>query len=122
MLFTPPPRASNLKPFDSDTIETPLLSTWTGTWSFAGVANIPQIPGRRSVTWIAPQAVPDDYDNIHAWPWSMSFASTAPGGVPDGESLFQVLFAINVSISDAYAKATIAQAVHNLTSPSGAFA
>jgi hypothetical protein len=118
MLFTPPPSVKNLAPFGLEANETAALSTFTGTWSFAGVARIPAIPSGYSVYSYAPDSTPDNYLGIRDWPWTMSLTS-APN-IPADEHLFRVLFATNYSISHADAKKTIASAVQNITT-SGTF-
>lgn len=111
LLFTPPPSVDRLGSFDLDSKESAPLSTWTGTWSFAGVARIPSIPVNTTVTFTAPDAAPSNYLNIRDMPYTLSLESS---GLP-GEDLFEVLFATNYSISQADAKAKITEAVKQLT-------
>ncbi|KAL9617235.1 MAG: hypothetical protein Q9160_007963 [Pyrenula sp. 1 TL-2023] len=112
LLFTPPPSVQGLKSFDLDAKETKPLSTFTGTWSYAGVARIPSIPVNTTVTFTAPEAAPSNYLNIRDMPYTLSLASTR---LP-GEDLFEVLFATNYSISAADAKAAITARVGQMVS------
>lgn len=116
MLFTPPPSLNKLAPFDLDSREIDIFSTWTPTWSFAGIARIPTLPGNYSISYIAPAGAPTDYLAIRNWPYTLALGSVGPAG----ENLFSVLIATNYSVTHAEAKAMVTSAVKNTTSPGGA--
>ena len=51
LLFTPPPSVHNLEPFGVNAYEKDVLSTFTGTWSFAAVVQAVDVPANTSVYW-----------------------------------------------------------------------
>ncbi|KAL9059112.1 MAG: hypothetical protein Q9162_001330 [Coniocarpon cinnabarinum] len=111
LLFTPPPSLGNLAPFDLDAKETAPYSTWTGAYTLAAVARIPDIPENTTVLFTAPDAAPSNTLNIRDWPYSLSLASAA---IP-GEDLFEILLSTNYSISHEDGQKLIMDAVQNLT-------
>jgi len=111
LLVTIPPSVARLDWMDLDTREIDVFSTWTPTWSFAGVARIPSIPANYTVQFYAPAAAPNHQLDIRNWPYTLSIAATGP----PGESLFRVLIASNESTTHAEAKGIVDVSVRNLT-------
>ncbi|KAF2475225.1 FAD/NAD(P)-binding domain-containing protein [Lindgomyces ingoldianus] len=110
LLVTAPPSLPNLEPFDLDKQEKAVFSTWTPTWSFAGVLKVPCIPENYSVSYISSASLPSDHLALRDYPFTLRFDSTGPSGL----GLFRVLFATNYTITHAEAKVTISESAQKL--------
>lgn len=117
LLFTPPPSEQEVAALDPDEHELEVLSHWTPTYSFIGVARVPGIPINDGVYWTAPSAAPDNYMNVRNWPWTMLATST---GLND--STVEVLMSTNYSISQADAQELCTKNFEGLFAPGGAYA
>lgn len=116
LLFTPPPSLDKLTAFGLDATEIGVLSTWTPTWSFAGVVYLPGLPEGNTVNFYAPAANGSHYRAIRDSSTTFTLSSTGP----PGSHLFRVLFASNTSISNDEAKQVISDDIDKLCS-SGTF-
>ncbi|PSK37989.1 hypothetical protein B9Z65_1180 [Elsinoe australis] len=116
LLFTPPPSLDKLTAFGLDATEIGVLSTWTPTWSFAGVVYLPGLPEGNTVNFYAPAANGSHYRAIRDFSTTFTLSSTGP----PGSHLFRVLFASNTSISNDKAKQVISDDIDKLCS-SGTF-
>lgn len=118
LLITPPPSLNTLAPLSPDAHETRLLSTFTPTWNFIGIAHIPSLPENVSINHFSPEAVPSNHLAVRNWPWTLRLDSTGPVG----SGLWRVLFATDFAISHQQAKATVASSVANLFQEGGIYA
>ncbi|KAF2748448.1 FAD/NAD(P)-binding domain-containing protein [Sporormia fimetaria CBS 119925] len=108
VLWTPQPKhGGNLEVFDEDEKEADVFRKLGDTYLYIGVAHIPCIPETNQLNSLSPKAVPSNYMDSRAAPYSVAISPTGPLGL----GLFRSMLTSTVPMNASGAKRLIAAEV-----------